>query len=146
MSNIEFARRSSEASTALTEYDHLPTLGLMTITERAVYLSPAAHGHEGIVAVAQWAAAFDAPVRLYVSPNWEVTTTVKLGGRVEVQIYVNLARQQVHELGVRLGVTMSAAGDAGVSAEQLLAALHVEPAETVPAAVDQADAPAVAHA
>jgi hypothetical protein len=145
MSNIEFAHRSAEAADALTEYDHLPTLGLMTITERAVYLMPADHGHDGIVALARWAAAFNAKIQLLVSPNWEIVTSLELGGRVPVQLYVNLHRQQAHELGVRLGVALSPAGEVAVSAEQLLAALHVEPAGSI--AGDLVDAvPAVTHA
>jgi len=133
MSNKEFAQRHAKLADALSEYDHLPSIGLTTITDRSVYLCPAGSGHEGIVALARWAAAFDVPVTLSVSPNWEVTTRLQLGGRVDVLMYVSLARQQVHELGVRLGQALTAAGDVGVPAVQLLAVLHVDQAETVPA-------------
>lgn len=134
--NSEFAQRAATAADALNEYGHLPRIGLMTITERSVFVSPAAHGHEGIVAVGQWAKAFEVPVTLKVSPNWEITAALKLRGEVDVQMYVNLATQELHELGVRLGVVMSPAG-AKVSGEQLLSALHVEPAEPAPAAAEQ---------
>jgi hypothetical protein len=132
MNNSEFARLQAVVADALTEYDHLPPIGLSTIMRSGpIFLSPAVHGHDAVIALAQWAAAFDSPVELETSPNCEINTRVKLAGRVDVRIYVNLARQQVHELGVRLGVTVSPTGS--TSAEQLLAVLHVDQAETVPA-------------
>lgn len=139
--NSQAGRRAALAGDALTEYDHLPSVAVHAYASGRVHLTPeAVDTTDRIAAVGQWAAAFDVPVTL----GDPVAATVQLGGRVQVQaqLYVNLDEQELRELVARLGVQLKRGCSVEVSAERLLAALHVDQAETVAAET----APAVAHA
>lgn len=126
MDNSGFARRIDDTAGALAAYDHLPRIGLITISSQGfATLSPDASGQDAIIAVGQWARAFEVPAVLRTIPTNEVRANLKLGGVVDVDVHVYLSTSQVHELCVRLGVAMTPDG-VEVSAEQLLAALRVD--------------------
>lgn len=146
--NSDAGRRAAMAGDALTEYDHLPPVGIHAHASGRVHLTPDSFTSTTtrIADVARWAAAFDVPVALDTAINASVAADVLLGGRVEAEVYAALNDQELHELGARLGIPWEELhGRVEVRAEQLLAALHVEPAETVPAGEPVDVAPAVAH-
>lgn len=123
--NSEFGRRTAQIADALTQYDHLPPVGLITLMRNGrVCLSPDGWGDAGLVALARWAEAFSTPVVLQASPNHEINTHIEIGG-LEVVMWISLSTRVVHELAVRLGAVMVPEG-VRVSAEQLLTALHVD--------------------
>lgn len=127
--NSEAGRRAAIAADALAEYDHLPLVGIHAHANGRVHLTPEAANTTGrIAAVGRWAEAFGVVVALDATIGAAVTAEVRLGGRVEAGLCVDVNGQEFHELVVRLGVAWDGRyGRVEVSAEQLLAALHVEP-------------------
>lgn len=125
--NSDLAAKLAQVADALAAYDHLPTLGSVTVYDRHTIRLSVDYARPEHRDVAAWATAFNAPVVIDLSSSGSLFTVVQLAG-MDARLSDFITHRQAYEFGAALGIPVSPGGQVEVSPADLLAALDTDTA------------------